>query len=285
MKSTFLTLSLIVSVLFANAQKSVLLKLKYLPSRNYLSNIQIKMNMQMDFEGDSASLDKIKSSGTKIPIVMDMTTDMETLMKTKGKSTNTGLPFTLNYNKADVIATMNGTPVPIPLSQLKNQKLYGRCTNDYVLQIDSMPGKKADEAMKAQLAKMLNDLTSQIKFPEKSIAIGESFSMEVPMSIPANDNNMEMMVKMTYKLTDIKNGIAYCDLLSEVSADMNVKQSVMKMKGNGSGKMQYSIKDNFFTTMNQNFNYSYSMDINQIIMKGQAKMSSIYTVKITNNVN
>ncbi|MBE9586523.1 hypothetical protein IM792_18895 [Mucilaginibacter sp. JRF] len=69
MKTTLLTLSLLVSVLFANAQKSVTLKLKYLPGRNYLSSVQMKMDMQMDFEGDSASLDKIKSSGTKLIVI------------------------------------------------------------------------------------------------------------------------------------------------------------------------------------------------------------------------
>ncbi len=73
MKTTFLTLSLLVSVLFANAQKSVVFKLKYLPGRNYLSNMQMKMNMKMDLDGDSASVAKAKGSGTDFPIIMDMT--------------------------------------------------------------------------------------------------------------------------------------------------------------------------------------------------------------------
>lgn len=57
------------------------------------------------------------------------------------------------------------------------------------------------------------------------------------------------------------------------------------MKGGGSGKMQYSIKDNFMTVMNQDFKYSYTMDMNQVTMKGQANMSSNYTMKISNSVN
>ncbi len=206
-------------------------------------------------------------------------------MKTNSKLTTAGsLPFMMNYNKTDVAATMNGKTLPIPNNQFKDQKVYGTCVNNSVLRIDSVPGKNIDEAKKIMFAKTLNDITSQLKFPDKPIAVGESFVMEVPMSMPVNGSNMQMMIKVNYKVTDIKNGIAYCDLILNTSVDMNAQPSAMKMKGSGTGKMQYSIKDQFFTTMTQDFAFSYSMKMNDVTMKGDAKMNSVYDMKISNSV-
>ncbi|RYY36439.1 MAG: hypothetical protein EOP46_06480 [Sphingobacteriaceae bacterium] len=279
MKKTLLLLLSAICALTAYAQKSVLFKMNYKPQHTYTSTIGMNMDMEMDFEGDSANLAKIKESGQKLPMLMQMQMDMTTVMLT-AQSKDNSIPLTISYDKINSVVKMNGNMLPSPPSPLLNQKILGKVINDK-LQFDSIPGKALKTAEKEAMTSMINNLISSIKFPEKPLTVGDTFTQDVPMALPIAGNNFDMKVKVIYKLMEIKNDIAYFDFDQSLLADMNTSENMlMHMSGKGAGKMEYSIKDSFYKNTTSTIDITYSMNIKEMIMKGKAKMNSIYSVDI-----
>ena len=248
------------------AQKTTLFKFKYQPNHTYKSSMKMDMDMEMTMQRDSAATARLKASGMKQTRAMKMNMAIGANIKTGAETPTKTFSFTMTQEIPVSKITVNGVempPMPPQTTLLRMQSMNGECDAEGKLHVNSITGSSMDEKAKAAITDMMDKMQGQVKFPEKPMAIGETFTQEMPMSIPGTGLNMDFAVKTTYKLTDIKDNMAYFDTTLSMSFDMNSQKDGIQMvgKGNGSGagKLIYSIPDNYPTTMNNDLTMNFDM--------------------------
>ena len=279
MKKTLLLSVLLLGCISLKAQQSVLLKMEYKPGKKYLSTNQSKNDITMDLKADEAIMAKIREAGQKFPMNMESIVDMEMLMET-GSRVNNNLPFILVYNKFNTNNNVDGKDMPMDKNLLQGKKIYGKIEGGLHMKIDSIPGDMAED-IKSALISSISQLTQQFKFPDKPVKIGESFVQELPVNMPIAGNNLQIIIKSTYKFVSVTNNDAIFDIVQDATADLDFQQATMKMKGNGTGQMVYSIADNFVKSSTSDFEYTYNMQMEGMDMMGTSKSKSQYKVAVS----
>ena len=112
------------------------------------------------------------------------------------------------------------------------------------------------------------------------LKIGDSFTQEVPMNLPVAGNNVQMVIKMIYKLTEIKDNMAYFNLIETAEVNLSIKGNNLDMVGQGDGKMVFDIAQNYAPDITSNLKFTYSMHMEKLLMKGSAVISSKHTTVI-----
>ena len=242
----------------------MLFKFKYQPNHTYKSSMKMDMDMEMTMRGDSAATARLKTSGMKQPMGMKMNMATAANIKTGAETPNKTFSFTMTHESPVSKITMNGVELPgMPQQTTILPSMTGECDAEGKLHVNEITGSKMDEKTKAAMTEMMDKMQGQVKFPEKPMAIGETFTQEMPMSIPAAGLNMDFAVKTTYKLVDIKGNMAYFDTTLSMSFDMNSQkdgvQMVAKGNGGGAGKLIYSIPDNYPISMNNDLTMNVDM--------------------------
>jgi hypothetical protein len=266
---------LFAAIVSVKAQTEVLFKIKMLPNRTYSSTMKMDMNMEMNYDGDAATMDKIKASGVKMPIIMQMQSGMNADIKTGSVNKNNYFPFSMSMQQLEAKMTMSGQPSPMPPTSAAIQTMYGKCPIDGLMEIDSIPGTAMNDSLKITMRKLMKSIQASVEFPTKPMKVGDTFTQESPFDIPMAGMNAKMKMKAIYKLISIANGKANFDMNFTMSMDMGLGgQGAMDMKGDGDGKMVYDMATNYPSDSKQNVNMLYSMAIPQqkMSMKGTLKM-------------
>ncbi|SHN30398.1 hypothetical protein [Mucilaginibacter sp. OK098] len=263
------------------AQQSILFKIKYVPALSYDTNISMEMNMT----GDAADMEKIKASGTKMPVTMTTSTKMTTSVQTGTVNAASEFPIIFTFKDIKSTKAVNGTETSSPANPIIGVKIYGTYTTEGKITLDSIPGKALNESIKTVISSMLSSLINQLRFPEKALSPGESFTQEVPFNLPVAGFNMASTIKIVYKLISIENNSAFFDMDQSMNFDMNMEKDGVKMTGKGigkgGGKLVYDIAHNFPTTMSNGLDFNYQMQIKTMTMTGKAKITSVHETKIT----
>jgi hypothetical protein len=165
-------LFLLLSGLHVKAQDSVLFKIKYLPEHKHISSMDINNHTEMNIEADKETLDKIKSKGVQLPLILTAKTSMTYEIQTGSLSNDKSFPLTINYTGINSTQTFNGEEKTSPPSPLLNLKIYAHYNQDSKMQIDSMPGKNVNDTLRATISATIKNLQNQIKFPEQPLKIG-----------------------------------------------------------------------------------------------------------------
>lgn len=287
MKKSLSIVALLLSISAgAMAQKQVLFKIKYNPNQHYAMLMKMNMNMEMNVSGDSAMINKIKASGQSFPMIMTMDMATNGDIKTGAINKASQIPFTMIVGIKPAKMTMNGKEMAIPMPAT-NETLFGTSNSQGALTIDSVSGKK-DPAVKASMSKLIENLTANIKFPEKAMKVGESFVQDVPMDMPMAGMTTKMDCKVTYTLVSINGDKANFDLKYDIKSDINSgaagQAMAITMTGDGDGKMLYDISTNYATSMVGTMNITYAMTMPQaptMKMDGKMKMGMDVQTTIT----
>mgnify|MGYP001555072167 CR=1 FL=1 len=262
------------------AQETVLFKIKYLPEHKYTSSMDINNHTEMNIEADKETLEKIKSKGVQLPLIITAKTSMGYEIQTGPLDGNKSFPVTISYTGINSAQTMNGKETTSPPSPLLNLRIYAHCDKDNKMQLDSMPGKNLNDTLRTLIGSMIKNIQNQIKFPEQPLKIGDSFTQDLPMSFPVAGNNIQMVIKMIYKLSEIKNRIAYFDLIETAEVKLTIKGNNLDMIGQGDGKLIFDIAQSFAPSITSNLKCNYTMNMEKLLMKGSAAISSIHKTVI-----
>jgi hypothetical protein len=275
MKNTIYALILLLLTGFSlKAQQQATFKMKVAPNKSYDLQMKMSMNMLMDISGDTAMVNQMKKAGQPFPMNMVMDMGMGGLIKTNAANANNNVPFVMAMKPSALKMVMNGKETPIPMPAV-NETVYGFYTSDGKMSIDSIAGKKADDATKEAMMKMADGIQATIKFPDGPMKIGDTFTQDLPMNLPmAGLGAGKMTSKTTYKLTAIENNKAYFDLVYDFAMDMSTGMS-MNMTGNGDGKLVYDMLSNYPQSTHGNMSINYDMKMPQaqnMNMAGKMKM-------------
>ncbi|WCT12319.1 hypothetical protein [Mucilaginibacter jinjuensis] len=268
--------ALLCSIFNVQAQQQVLFKIKYLPNHSYTSTSNISINIVMNVDSPQTAIDKIKAQGVQLPMIMKGENRMAFEVKTGSDDSKKIFPIVLKYTDASATRSIAGVVVPDAPNPLKGQSIYAHGNAEGKLEVDSIPGKQLNDTIKNALTSMISNLTQQIKFPEKPMAIGDTFDQEVPFSMPVSGIAMNMTIKITYKFIGVKDRIALFDLVQTCTYKFSKSQGDVNMvgyaDGTGDGKLAYFIDENMTKQLLSSFTLNYKMKMNnEMKMTGTAQ--------------
>ena len=242
-----LYLSLLLIAFTANAQKGIIFKMKYLPNRSYNAITNMAMKVTLNLSGDNNLAASINPGGG--PVNLDMTMNMDGTIKTGAKGADNTFPITIGYKMGQMNMTMNGkkTDVPLPALTSKMTPIYGHVDESGKLRADSIGGTAIKDTSEKSITAMMNAIQSAVKFPDKPLKVGDTFTQEMPFNLPISGIGMAMNAKVIYKLVSINAGKAYFDVEQTMDIKIPIKGDDLVITGAGNGKMVYSIKDSFPT--------------------------------------
>lgn len=282
MKKTTILLALLIVSGAASAQKAVPFKIKLLPKHTYKMTNNMDMDMKMKLPDSLAKVANMPPDGMNFK--MKMFQGLNT--KTGAKEADGSFPYEMKYDSVYAKASMNNMEQPMPSSIKTDVLIKGKCSADGKMHIDTMAS--TDPQTQKAAKEMINKLMDQIKFPDKAMAVGESFTQDVPFNMPLMGQNSEMNMKCTYKLTAVKGNQAFFDMAMKMNMDIaNLKaaDSGMSLKGDGQGlgKMVYLIDKNYAVSQNGDFDMHMDMLMSTMNMHMDMKVKYDTAVAISAN--
>ncbi len=282
MKKIYLYALLCLSFTQLKAQDGVVFKVKYLPNHNYQASIKVGVKLNLTIAGDSSILSKLSSMGITQPVQADAELGMGGNMKTGAMESDKSFPLNIDYKINNISVSASGKQLPIPPKVTEMDiKVTAHVGQDGKFKIDSAMGKKivdTTEKQMKQMKQMMDLVQKQIQFPDKPMKPGDSFTQGMPMNIPISaGNNMQMNAGVTYKLVSISDGKAYFDMVPNFSMDFKMKEVSVSFSGTGTGKMVYSIKDNFPLSKEGTVNMVIKVNAGKVNVDGTAVITSNYT--------
>lgn len=278
----FLCFFLTVFIQHISGQQKVLLKGIMAPNKVYKTQMANQMEMEMTLNGDSATMAEMAASGVKSPITMQIKQEILSSTKTGTQRPDKKIPLTVTYDKMSTSTTIAGNETSQPGNPFANVEIHGTTMGDGKISVDTITGS-IDDAMKASLRTMVNNLQGGIKFPEKPLAIGESFEQDLPMVVPVSGVQVKMKIHVKSTLKEIKDNKAFFDMIQDISLDMNLEESKGSVsgKGNGTGVMIFDIKNKILDRTDSDIQYQMDVDMSGMKMsaKCKAKQSMIMTVE------
>jgi hypothetical protein len=112
--------------------------------------------------------------------------------------------------------------------------------------------------------------------------IGDAFTQEEPLTlldIPGINLNKDYTMKVTYKLTAIKDNMAYFDISSVFNMDINTQATnghkvTGKGRGSGTGKMVFNIAKDFPESVTNDKTYTLGLESTLTKVDVNVKMNS-----------
>jgi len=227
------------------AQKNVLFKAKFLPDKTYTTEIVNDMKMEMNFDVDSAKRKQMLDGGVKLPMHIDMLQEMSISTKTGALTADKRVPLTISYNKMGMTIKMQGKETKQP-DQFVGMKIKAYATADGKLEVDTIEGNITAE-VKATMVKMISQMLKSVQFPDKTMKIGDTFTQEMPMVVPAGATAMNLIIKVNYTLKEIIGKQAMFDYTQNISLNLATSHDNSSAAGSGTGTMKYSISEQYIT--------------------------------------
>ncbi|HTE01682.1 MAG TPA: hypothetical protein VK668_20480 [Mucilaginibacter sp.] len=277
---TLALLCLFVSQL--RAQQGVIFKIKYMPQKTYQSSVGVGAKLNINLSGDPKFIDMLKSQGITPPVIASLNMGLGGTMKTGSLNADNTFPLAIDYKISNLAVEANGKQVPIPANVTeKSIKVMAHVNADGKIKIDSAEGRKVNDTTERKMQQMMDMMQKQIKFPDKPMKPGDSFTQDTPMNIPVGkENNVKIEGGLTYKLISIADGKAYFDMIPSFSMNLTIKNTTITMTGMGTGKMVYSIKDNFPLSKDVKFTMKIKVVSPKVNVDGTADVTSTYSATI-----
>lgn len=273
MKKTILLLLIVATQLAVAQNKNEFqLKVQYNPETKYDQTMDQTTHLEMKYSGDSEIIQKLKESGMQNPMITDNNSVIESVFKTGKLSENKDFPLTIEFVKT----TNSNDKIVIPSGTI----IYGKGTLGNMPTLDSIVSPGLSEEFKKSMLQTMQATFSQINIPERTVKVGDVFSIDTPMSIPMAGMQLEMTITTTYKLESIQKNIADFDISQIFTMKTNAGKFPMNATGTGKGKLLYDIINNFNLKYQIDMEMSANMKIEKIELDIISKTGLIQTAKI-----
>ncbi len=274
MKKTILLLIIIVTQLAVAQNKNEFqLKVQYSPETKYDQTMDQTSHLEMKYLGDPEIIQRMKENGMQNPMVMDNHSVIESIFKTGKLSENKDFPLTIEFVKT----TNSNDKIVIPSGTI----IYGKGTLGNMPTLDSIVSPGLDEAFKKSMLQTMQATFSQINIPERTVKVGDVFSIDTPMSIPIAGMQLDMTITTTYKLESIQKNIADFDISQIFTMKTNAGKFPMNATGTGKGKLVYDIVNNFNLKYQIDMEMSANAKIEKMELDITSKTGLIQTAKIS----
>jgi len=278
MKKVLLLLGLLLSCKL-QAQQGTVFKIKYLPNKEYTAAVTIKLNGHFSLSGDEQAMQKLKSQGINSPVDVIYNIKMIGYDTTGTSEAHAIFPLVMKWQTSDVSENINGNEVSLPQLR-KTFTIYNHIMPDGKVVADSAVEEKKQATSKMVLFKSDNAFQNQVKFPNKQLKLGDTFTQDLSIEIPLGATNIPANAKTTYTLISIADGYAYFDIAQNIDVTTPVKQGEPKVTGTGSGNVVYSISDSLITNFDDRLNLLFGGYLTNVKIEGPATMETKYSYSI-----
>jgi hypothetical protein len=263
-------LFLIALAVNAQAQKAIVFKMKYLPNHSYAMATGMTMKFDVNLSGNEDIIEKLKTQGITQPMKATMVMSLSGNTKTGQAAADEVFPMTVTYKLDSMSVKIADKDIPMPAKLNTSTTIYGHAGKDGRLKADSVSGNGMKDTSEKKVTQMMNSIQNKIKFPEKPLRVGDTFTQEMPISIPMAEGDGNTNIKATYKLVSIDKGLANFDVVQNADIQLNVKGVTLKITGTGTGKLVYSIKNSFPIDYKTTLNLAIDGNISNMVIKGTA---------------
>jgi len=261
MKKNILSISLLILAIHANAQKSFLFKIKYLPNHLYKSSSEERLFPDITLNTEQFSVRTLT-------------------IETDQKNAKGNFPLKMFYT-----AKQRFKPSQEIFAQLNpklDKPIYGH-TDGEKLTVDSVPGIKNQEWSANDIARIINEFKLDLSFPEKPLRIGESFTRAYKIYIINVAGLYPIPIEISYQLISVKNDIAVFD--TRLAMDFNfdwIKGFKAKGTAKGTGKLIFNMAKNYpeYIYSDLEMNYTGSrVSIDIVVDSGPTTLKRIVEIK------
>ncbi|GAB3925409.1 hypothetical protein [Mucilaginibacter myungsuensis] len=272
----------------AKAQKPVSIKLKYLPKHTY--NVTVKRLASTDFLAikDPTKPQDPGADATPPRMVMEIDTRIVASINTANATPAHTFPATILCNEHSLRSTINGSERPgsgqnaVPIGQTVN----GTINELGKVEIDTLAFGKA-------ISDAISEATRGIEaidLPTKSMKIGDTFTRDVntmTFDLTSFGANNDTPVKMTYKLSSVKNNMAYFDISSAYTIDLEKQPQghkvVVKGRGSGSGVMIFDLQKGYPKSIVDKTDLTFDVDMDADKLKIVMALNNNYQYTVKAN--
>lgn len=273
MKKLIATVALSLSAFACFAQKSFLFKPVYQANKTYKSDCKILAKMKMTMLDSLGHVDTTKAGFNDGIMDMGMKMNMGSTMKMGERLSDKKTPFKLAYDKMEYQMEVGGQTQTVPMPDFKAMTMTGKISENNEFEIDTLSGIK--NTMNQEMAKKMLQQLQMIKFPERPIKVGDTFSVDMNIDAPMDVTKMGMKFKMTYKLKEIKENKGYFDYTALMDMGLQKENNpAMAMTGEGMGTAIYDLDKQFLSKQTGNMKMKMDMNIPNAHMKMDMDMNT-----------
>jgi hypothetical protein len=277
---TILALTLLGFVLSSCGQDKVTFKRFFKPNKVYRATMTTSSETEVNFTGNQERIDKIKTNGTKLPIIISGSSESTTTTTTGTLTTEQTFPARMVFEKAVTTQKQNDKESKEDNS-MSGLIIEGFYENGNRLKIDTMISATMDDDTKAMIKSTLEKVQEKITFPESPMKVGDTFKQEMPMQIPmAGLNPIQLIIITNYELTEIKNNKATFDFTQNVTLDISSKQSNVSATGEGKGISEFDITNNATTKYESDLTMIMTTTANDLVISAKINSKSKQVVTI-----
>jgi hypothetical protein len=200
--------------------------------------------------------------------LVENTTKMKSIMVAESPKEDGNIPISIRYEDATADMLVNGQRQSMALP-ITDAVIMANYTADNNIVMDTIVGQSLNPQFKQMMGTMLEQMAQQIDFPENPIKVGDEFTTEKPMTIPAPGMKpIEMKIKSAYKLNEINDGKAFFTFQQDITLESVQEGFSMDAKGSGTGSCEYDIDGQYLSYLKSELPM-------QLTMKMSENMSSI----------
>ena len=253
------------------------------PNLDYTTIVITENNSTIEYVGNQGIVDNLTAKGIEHPITSVSTTIMKSSMKTGKLLDNNS--FSIESSFDSVSTNLIGSITKLKednklIEKMEGARVYGFVSKNMKIEIDSIANLK-DQSLKATLEQSVSNILSQIEFPNRRIKMGESFTIETPMKMPAeNGVVMDMNIINTYKLDSIGLSLAYFTIDQRMESTTSIEGTELTMDGSGTGQMHYNIEYDSYKIYKTELEISSVVEVSGIKIKTKATTTSITRTEV-----
>ncbi len=263
------------------SQEGFQFEIKVKPNTTYTTQVESSTDGIIDIIADDTILEQMKASGMETPMTMQQQSNITMVSQTSTKNSDGNISATMTYEKVKSDIVVNGKAMNQP-SPLDSMQIMGKFNSENKFEVDSIVGSSLNDQLRSTIAQTMETVQKQIDFPEEKIYVGDTFTNEIPMSIPMQGMNpMEIVVNTVYTLKKVDNNIAYFDLTQALTLDTEQEAMKMSATGSGTGSCEYSTKAKWLVKYESDLPMNLSLEMNAMMsMKMKMDTQTILTVSV-----
>lgn len=213
-------------------QDSIYFSPRYLPGKTYIKSTFSSYAIEFGVQGSKEMLEELKRYGIENPSVQTQEEKEKVRIITDKLSDTDTFPVSVTIEDPENL-------------KLNGMKLKGFCKSGEqpVIQSIDSDSLQLGKEQEKNIISAIQGLLQQTKFPNKKIKIGDSFSVNTPVSYWMENITVDAKQKSTYLLEKVKKNKAYFIVTQNYAVKMRYNNSEFSGTGIGTGKLIYDIKN------------------------------------------
>jgi len=259
--------------------KGYYFKSEMMPNSNYKIITRIFTDSEVNYKGSDEVIARLKYSGIKIPMEVNGYRSFGESIKTDSLNSDSAFGIIMNVDYDSSLTIRNGDTLKVPRISIAGVQFAGIYTKNKLFKNIEVISGDLPEQLKSQIPEMIENMYKNIKYPDKPLAIGESFTSNIPMKIPVGSYPpINVNIVTHFNLNRVDRYKAYFNTIVEMSMKDSLKGVTIYLTGNGTGNLIHDLRKNFTLEYNSIMDMHEEISTDKLETLVKSKTKSYYQV-------